>query len=71
MTFKDGPNMPDGPIESHSCGRIIDRETGNINVIIAGGFQIDPEDFGDMDEVTRTYIWDTVTNDIVRVSNYN
>ena len=66
MTYSEGPNLP-YPLEKQSCGRIIDPATGHPLVIIAGGQARD--DDADETEITDdTFIWDTVTDIITKVS---
>ena len=63
--FNEGPNLPIAPLK-HSCGRIIDRESGHPLVIVAGGYIYDSEE-DTTQEIEHTYIWDTVTDVVTRV----
>ena len=67
MKFEEGPDLP-FQVQKQSCGRIIDRESGHVLVIIAGGeIEIITGKAITTTQTDATLIWDTVTNIIVQV----
>ena len=63
MIFLEGPSLP-YPLEKQSCGRILDKESGHMLVVIAGG---DEETLGGTSTTDTTLIWDTFTDTIIKV----